>query len=189
MQGFKPELSQPLHYFAGRGNIAAVSTLIDKYGCNPECQNQNGIIPLHYASYCGRMNMVIYLVNRKKCDINIRDIEGACPLVYAVYCTMTKVTCQPPLDNFRPNITPCCKHIQVAKYFLTHPSLQSDSILPKGLYVLRLPVYRNSFPDFAQLESILKCKLGGKSIELINEVRNCLEIAITDSKWEFAEKN
>lgn len=133
--------------------------------------------------------MVKYLVNQKKCVINIGDTEGACPLVYAVYCAMKKVThvTKPPLDSFGSSVIPSSEHIQVVKYLLTCLSLQEDSISPKDLCVLRLPVHCDSFHDFVLMESTIKCKLRDKSIELTSEMKYCLEMAITEGKWGFAE--
>ena len=33
--GFKPHMSQPLHYAARHGNVAVVRELIEIHGCNP----------------------------------------------------------------------------------------------------------------------------------------------------------
>ena len=184
-QGFKPDLTQPIHYFAARGKLEAVRELVETYKCNPECQNVHGITPLHCASYCGRLSVVKYLANKHKCDVNVRDEEGACPLAYASYCVMSiRVKC--PLYVFKKRNKPRNEHIQTAKFLVSLSTLQTAS-LTKGLCILRLPLHCGSFDDFKLLESILNLAIGDSSLELCCEVAKCLDIALSseESKLEF----
>ena len=181
-QAFEPDLTQPIHYFAARGNIQAVRELVEKYKCNPECQNVHGITPLHCASYCGRLSVVKSLVVKHKCDANVRDKEGACPLAYTSYCVMGKIT-KRPLNVFKERNKPRSEHIQTAKFLLCHATIQRAS-LTKELCVLRLPVYCGSFTDFIQLEYSLNLKLGDSSPELGSEIAKCLEIALSREHTE-----
>ena len=187
-QGFEPDLSQPIHYFAARGDLQAVRELVETYKCNPECQNVHGITPLHCASYCGRLPVVKSLVEEHKCDANERDKEGACPLACASYCVMGDVTLKCPLDEFQKHNKPRSEHIETAKFLLSVSTLQKAS-LADDLCILRLPVYCGFCDDFKQLVSTLNLKLGDNSPELGSEVAKCLEIALSceESKSEFVQ--
>ena len=187
-RGFEPDRTQPIHYFAARGNLQAVRELIETYKCNPECQNVHGITPLHCASYCGRLSVVKCLVEEHKCDANVRDEKGACPLAYASYCVLDDITLKCPLDVFQEQNERCREHIETAKFLLSFSTLQSAS-LANDLCILRLQLScdLSSFEDFKQLESILNLSLGDNSPELSAEVAKCLEIALSseESKSEF----
>ena len=190
-QGFEEAgLSQPLHYFAGRGNTVAVRQLIEKHGCNSHCQNLHGITPLHCACYCGKLGVVKYLVNRHKCDTKIRDKEGASPLAYTALCVMKDVTVMSPLDSLHTE--PQSSHVNTAIFLLlkqlwTRLTVPTYSV--NELHVLRLPVYCNSKLDkFWCIYGCLKGNVGGNCTEFNCEVAKCLEIAIDESKWEFIEK-
>ena len=189
-QGFElADLSQPLHYFAGRGHFEVVRQLIEKHGCNPKCQNLHGITPLHCACYCGQVGVVKYLVNRCKCDMNIQDKKGACPLAYTAYCVMKEVPRMSPLNCFQHN-EPQRKHVNTAIFLLNmqrgHESVPIYTL--SELHVLRLPVYCNSkLIDFMCIVYNLGWNLEGNSAEFNCEVVKCLEIAIDESRWELAE--
>ena len=181
-QGFEPDLSQPLHYFAGRGNIQAVKDLIERYGCNPQCQNVHGITPLHCACYCGKMNVVKYLVTQQKCDINLRDKKGVCPLGYTTYCILKEVTVLSPLNFLCKKLH--TEHAQVANFLLAKEVCVTSS----ELCVLRLPLYSDSkFAVFISMVDNLKSKLQRNCKELYFEISKCLEIAVAENKWGFAE--
>ena len=112
-QGFEEaDLSQPLHYFAGRGHFEVVRQLIETHGCNPQCRNLHGITPLHCACYCGKVDVVKYLINRHKCGINIRDKQGVSPLAYTAYCVMKNDTVVSPLNCF--HVEPQRSHVRTA---------------------------------------------------------------------------
>ena len=186
-QSFKPDLTQPIHYFAARGNLQAVRELVETYKCNPECQNVHGITPLHCASYCGRLSVVKWLVNKHKCEVNVRDKKGACPLAYTAYW-FTKKLRRRPLDVFQEHNKPRGEHVHIAKLLLPHTVLQSGATLRFELCILRLPLFRDSFDEYEQLESSLRLKLGDNSPELCSEVANCFEIALEQSKSSFVER-
>ena len=187
-RGFEPDLTQPIHYFAARGNLEAVRELVETYKCNPECQNVHGITPLHCASYCGRLSVVKSLVEEHKCDANVRDKEGACPLACASYCVMGDVTFKSPLDVFQKHNKPRSEHTETAKFLLSVTTLQIAS-LANDLCILRLPVYCGFFDDFKELVSTLNLELGDNSPELSAGVAKCLEIALSseESKSEFVQ--
>ena len=176
-QGFEPDLTQPIHYFAARGNLQAVRELVEKYKCNPECQNVHGITPLHCASYCGRLSVVKCLVNKHKCDAKAKDDKGACPLAYTSYCVVGDIRLKCPLDLFQERVLPCNKHIHTAKFLLSHSTLQRAS-LTHELCILRLPLRCGSFAEFEQFKSFLSLKLGNCSPELCSELAKCVEIAL-----------
>ena len=189
-QGFEAaDLSQPLHYFAGRGQFEVVRQLIEKHGCSPKCQNLHGITPLHCACYCGQVGVVKYLVNRCKCDMNVQDKQGVCPLAYTAYCVMKEVPRMSPLNCFRHN-EPQSKHVRTA-IFLLNMQRGCESVPTytlNELHVLRLPVYCNSkLIEFMCIVCNLRCNLEDTYAEFNCEVVKCLEIAIDESKWEVAE--
>ena len=187
-QGFEPDLTQPIHYFAARGDLQAVRELVESYKCNPECQNVYGITPLHCASYCGRLSVVKYLINKHKCSANAKDEEGACPLAYASYCVTYKNTMKCPLDIFEKRNEPRSKHLHTAKFLISHSKLQKTR-LKKELCILRLPVCCGlRFDDFKQLlESILSLRLGYNLPEVCSELKKCLEIALEQTKLDYIE--
>ena len=188
-QDFRSDLTQPIHYFAARGNLEAVRTLTETHKCNPECQNVHGITPMHCASYCGRLQVVKYLAIQQKCDVNVEDKEGACPLAYAAFCVMGNTTLKCPLDAFQSSVKPRFQHIQTAKLLLSPSVLFQTSLSRPDLCIklLRLSVYCGSFADFVHLESLLNPKLKDNSSMLCSEVSKCLEIALEQNKWDFAE--
>ena len=185
-RGFKPDLSQPIHYFAARGDLQAVRELVETYKCNPECQDVHGITPLHCASYCGRFSVVKSLVVEHKCDANVRDKKGACPLAYASYCVMGDITLKCPLYTFQKRTKPHRECIKTAKFLLSHSTLERSS-LTRELCILRLPLQCGSFSDLEELEHTLNVKLGDNTPELCSEVAKCLEIALEQSKSSFVE--
>ena len=184
-QSLKPDRTQPIHYFAARGNLQAVRELVEKYKCNPECQNVYGVTPLHCASYCGRLSVVKYMINKHKCDANVRDDNEACPLAYTTYCIAGEVTY--PFDKFQEHNKPHSDHIQTAKFLLCHTTFQRVP-LTKELHILRLPLFCGSFTDFKQLKSTLSLKLGDDSRDIVSDsVAKCLEIALDQAKSAFVE--
>ena len=185
-QGFDPDLSQPLHYAAARGNIEAVRELIESYGCDPGCQNLYGITPMHCASYCGRLNVVKYLQKCCADTATIGDREGACPLVYSAYCTMENVTMRAPLDHIQ-RVTPRSDHFRIAKFLLTCRA-PKYVFSPKVSCILRLPLYCGSLTDLRHiLGGIIKFVPHAESVESNLEVYECLNIAFDRKKWDFAE--
>ena len=50
---------QPLHLAAARGNLEAVSTLVERYKCDP--YGSKKVTPLHYAALNGHLEVVKYL--------------------------------------------------------------------------------------------------------------------------------
>ena len=183
-QGYGPDLSQPLHYFAGCGNIQAVKDLIERYGCNPQCQNVHGITPLHCACYCGKVNVVKYLVTQQKCDINLRDKKGVCPLGYTAYCVLKEVTILSPLKFLCEKLR--TQYFQVAKFLL----VKKVCVTSSELCVLRLPLYSDSnFAAFRFMVDSLKYRLQRNFAlkELYFEISKCLEIAVAENKWSFAK--
>ena len=182
--GFEPDLSQPLHYFAGRGNLGAVRELIEKYDCNPHCQNLHEVTPLHCACYCGKVGVVKYLVNRRtRCNINSKDKQGVCPLVYTAYCIMNDVKVMNPLNSFHNE--PRSEHAHTAKFLLSKEELCATS---NEFCVLRLPVCCDcKFEVFMCMEYDLRRKLGAICTELSCEMVKCLEVAIDKSRVDFAE--
>ena len=188
-QGFRGDLTQPIHYFAARGNLEAVRTLTETHKCDPECQNVHGITPMHCASYCGRLQVVKYLAIQRKCNTDVNDREGACPLAYAAFCVTGNTTLKCPLNAFQKSVKPRFQHIQTAKLLLS-PSVFFQSSLSRPdlcIKLLRLPIYCGSFADFVHLESLLNPKLKDDSAMLCSEVAKCLEIAIKQKNWDFAE--
>ena len=180
-EGFRGDLTQPIHYFAARGNIQAVRTLTETHKCDPECQNVHGITPMHCASYCGRLQVVKYLAIQRKCNTNVNDEEGACPLAYAAVCVPGNTVLKCPLDAFQKSVKPRNGHIQTAKLLLSQPSVLFQASLSRPdlcIKLLRLPIYCGSFADFVHLESLLNPKLKDDSAILCSEVAKCLEIAI-----------
>ena len=181
-QGYGPDLSQPLHYFAGCGNIQAVKDLIERYGCNPQCQNVHGITPLHCACYCGKINVVKYLVTQQKCDINLRDKKGVCPLGYTAYYILKEDTVLSPLNFLCEKLR--TEYAQVAKFLLA----KNVCVTSSELCVLRLPLYSDSnFAVFRSMVDSLKSKLQRNREELYFEISKCLEIAVAENKWGFAK--
>jgi ankyrin repeat protein len=182
------DLTQPLHYFAGRGNIEAVRKLIETHGCNPQCQNLHGVTPLHCACYCGKVGVVKYLVNRQKCNMNIRDEQGVPPLAYTAYCVMKNVTVMSPLNCF--HVEPQISHVRTAIFLLNMQRGYStvSTYTLNELHVLRLPVYCNSkLVEFLCIYYNLKWNVEANYTELKREMLKCLEIAIDESKWEFVQ--
>ena len=127
-----------------------------------------------------------YLVAQQKCDVNSRDKQGVCtcPLGYTAYCVMKEVTVMSPLNCFHDE--PRSEHVNTAKFLLNK---EETCVTSDELFVLGLPVYCDSkFPVFFLMESTLKHKLGSNSTDLHCEIAKCLEIAIAESKWGFAEQ-
>ena len=186
-QGFEPDLTQPIHYFAARGNLQAVRELVEKYKCNPECQNVYGITPLHCASYCGRLLVVKFLVDKHKCNVNVKDKKGACPLTYTSYCVMENIGLKSPLDIFQRCIISRSENINTAKFLLSHSTFHRSSLTHRELCTLRLPLHCGSFDDFKQLESTLSLKLGDNSPEVCSEVAHCFEIGLEQTCLDYAK--
>ena len=188
---FEPDLSQPLHYAAARGNLEVVRKLIETYKCDPMCQNVHGITPLHCASYCGQIDVVKYLQELYGTDTIVVDWLGACPIVYSTYCTMLyEVTVYAPLDYFHHTvrIAPSSGHIETAKYLLSLRA-QNDrtcTLSPMLVRVLRLPMHCGSLDDLECIvETLTQLEFQADSVEYNVEVYKCLSSAVYKNKWEF----
>ena len=186
-QGFKPDLSQPIHYAALYGDFKMVRELVETYGCDPVCQNVHGITPLHCASYCGRLNVVEYLLKRCPSGATLKDTEGACPLVYLPYCMIEDVTVQAPLDAIK-QVSPHGDRIPIFKRLLSVTDFQSipSSLLSRVFCILRLPVHRSSLSNMKDLIHALKPVLKSEE-EFHLEIYNCLKIAVNKKRWGFVK--
>ena len=81
---FRPHDNQPLHFAAAYGKLHVVSTLVEKFKCNPRCTNKDGVTTLHYACLGGHLSVVRYLVDVCNCDPNVNDkAHRSTPLHYA----------------------------------------------------------------------------------------------------------
>jgi ankyrin repeat protein len=125
---------------------------------------------------------VKYLVTQQKCDINLKDEKGVCPLGYTVYCILKEVTVLSPLDSLCKKLH--TEHVQVAKFLLVNEVYVTSS----ELCILRLPLYSDSkFAVFKLMVDSLKHKLQSTCKQVYFEISKCLEIAVTENKWGFAE--
>ena len=71
----------PLNYAAASGKLNTVKYLIERKGCNPQCQGQWNRSPLHNACEKNRnLAVVKYLVEKHGCDPNEKDEKGNTPL-------------------------------------------------------------------------------------------------------------
>ena len=180
-EGFKPHMSQPLHYAARHGNVTVVRELIEIHGCNPECKNTYGITPLHCASYYGRIAVVKYLIN-KGCDPHVKDTNGECPLVYCMYVTTVKYKWRPnPPVNTEPYISAKRGHMKVA-ISLASASTQCETCTgDKLLYgMLRMLCSRGTIKDlnFLLKRLHLEFELGSSPLYF-------LETAIHHKRWDI----
>ena len=190
-KGFEPDLTQPVHYFAARGDIQAVRELIENYECVPGCQNKHGITPLHCACYCGHLSVVAYLVEKQKCDTNAMDNEGFSPLAYTACCVSQEITLKCPLNVFRSK--PCSDHVLIAKLLLERVVIKfcdNPTNITYMLRVIRLPVYCESeYINFKLImDNVMKHTRGRYSLELKIELIKSLEITIDKSLWGFAKE-
>ena len=186
---FEPDLSQPLHYAAARGNLEVVRELIETYECDPMCENMHGITPLHCASYCGQIYVVKYLQELYGTDTIVVDWLGACPIVYSTYCTISREL-HAPLDYFWHTVVPSNGHIETAKYLLSLriQNGQNCALSPKLVRVLRLPVCCGSLADLeCVIEALTQLEFQADSVEYNNEVYECLSSAIYSNKWDFVK--
>ena len=173
-KGFKPELSQPLHYAARHGHLKVVRKLIEVYECDAECKNARGATPLHCACYAGHLKVVKYLVNTAKCDPSVKDVDGNCPIAYT--CSKPRYLYPPPWP-FSSYILSQPAHLKIVYFLMSHRTFdQIDKELHGRLY--RLLCYFGTNKD----KNLLR--------QLSIQPEYCtmyLSMAIDHKCWDIAE--
>ena len=158
--------SQPLHYASAHGNLKVVSELIDKYKCNPSCENGKGLTPLHLAAMYGRIQVVKYLISLS-CSPEGSDICCRKALYYV---------CKPGANVLSISEVSSLGHVKIMKFLFDHGrDLHKKNLAEDEALVIDLVLSAGKVEDMKYLVNqgyITKPNLQEKMCKLINDYSN-----------------